>query len=384
MKLNGLIFSHFYKVVTDHIYSNELIEAQRKKFKSDGSAIWYERPFSKEKGPFIYDLYLPSGTDQDYLIKLKSKFKADTGLEIEVNDKVIIHCLEKKLDGYPFPQEIPKEYALIDRIRAKVLMQLFIRKNLSTYYLDNLMYYEVYDEKHKKLIIDNLNRKKPKGLTSTKSQTDNTTFEITPDELWRFQTHRKLLEFIEQYFKLLNDHNFKAAMNMWHPVIRQQAWGNKVAEFQRVYWTLEKVSLKGLYLEDKQPNESIHKFRVMYVEEITIQYAEDLFDLLDNTALNDTKKIVSSINSFLARTERNNFRISELPLKSLLDFSAIEQLHILGAYDQQRLENVLPDRRKMGLYKSILYEVEVAPSGEFLFYQALYEQVHNHYYETTW
>ncbi|TFF37275.1 hypothetical protein [Mucilaginibacter psychrotolerans] len=77
--------------------------------------------------------------------------------EENVNNALIIHILEKKL-GYKIPKSL-LEYDGISLIRAKILIQYYLKKEYRSYYDKNISYYEVYDENNDVIIKENLYRK---------------------------------------------------------------------------------------------------------------------------------------------------------------------------------------------------------------------------------
>jgi|GEM_PF-6021707 len=243
MRLNGLIFSHLYSAIVQHIRDNELSKEQKKSIATNSTSIWLEHQLNDTKKPLIYKLYLPIGTDVDYLVKKKSKLGVGTEYEEDVKDEVIVHCLETKMK-HGFAKLLIEEQRL-PRIKAAVLMQYFIKKNLPVHYAENIQYYHVFDEDSKKVLFKNLNRRKPK---QQKEQFIESTIP-RGRQIIHIKSHPKFhdytldyakydfIKFIKQYYQNLIDENYLDAFGMWLPYCQTTLFRNSIAYFKDLYYT---------------------------------------------------------------------------------------------------------------------------------------------------
>lgn len=250
-------------IVTEYIHKNELTQKQKDKFTPGGNGMWNERPFGRAVGPRIYQIYLPENTDIDYLTKKKGKLTVESAHEEDVKDNVIIHCLGKKLKNeqgliYGLAKDIPKELIVIDRIHAKVLMQLFLKKEMPLYYSDNREFYEVYDEKNKRIIKENLNRKWPKVGTDNllsigeenevkglkkDDQHSQPNDQINSETTMQFDIDG-MYDCVVEFLVNIKEGFLLEALENWTPLRRQELWEGDLNQFSKA-WNFY-ISIKNI------------------------------------------------------------------------------------------------------------------------------------------
>jgi len=187
-------------------------------------------------------------------------------------------------------------------------------------------------------------------------------FDLSPTEIESIRAKRKFTDLIEDYFQTLSDKNYTKAFEFWHPEQRIKQWNDDISEFNRSKNHLRSLKLHSL-LDKVTVRNGTGFFEIYYKVHLNSYFSDDLYDLINHyNGVEELPGFSKRVKLIFDTARKNKMYILDKSIHSFFDYSLVEYIHELAAYNPKALQSVFP---KQGIVSfSRLAKIVVKENGE--------------------